>query len=65
MFGTDNTVIWVWYADRSYLISRLSWFTGVMLDAPVSCHRALELYLKAFLVSRGEAVANEKTAWGA
>jgi hypothetical protein len=35
-----------------------------MLDAPVSCHRAIELYLKAFLVSQGEEVAKGKVAWG-
>jgi len=64
MFGTDNPAVWVYYADRSYLITRLLWFTGFMLDAPVSSHRTLELYLKAFLVSQGEDVAKGKATWG-
>ena len=64
MFGTDNPAVWVAYADRSYLITRLLWFTGFMFDAPVSSHRTLELYLKAFLVSQGEDVAKGKVTWG-
>lgn len=64
MFGTDLPVVWVDYADRSYLITRLLWFTGFMLDAPVSSHRTIELYLKGFLVSHGSVVAKGKAAWG-
>lgn len=64
MFGTDYPAVWVDYADRSYLITRLLWFTGLKLDAPVSSHRTLELYLKAFLVSQGEDVAKGKAVWG-
>jgi hypothetical protein len=64
MFGTDIPAVWVDYADRSYLITRLIWFIGFMLDAPVNSHRTIELYLKAFLVSQGESAAKGKTAWG-
>jgi hypothetical protein len=34
------------------------------LEAPVSCHRTIELYLKAFLVSQGEKSAKGKVVWG-
>ncbi|MDD5223144.1 MAG: hypothetical protein PHE84_04065 [bacterium] len=64
MFGADLPEAWVSYADRNYLITRLIWFTGFLLDAPVSSHRTIELYLKAFLVSRGEPVGKNKTVWG-
>ncbi len=64
MFGTEYPAVWVDYADRSYLITRLLWFTGFRLDAPVSTHRTLELYLKAFLVSQSEDVGKGKAAWG-
>jgi hypothetical protein len=64
MFSTDIPAVWVDYADRSYIITRLIWFTGFMLDAPVNSHRTIELYLKGFLVSQGESAAKGKTAWG-
>ena len=47
MFGKDYSDIWVYYADNSYIATRLLWFTGFMLEAPVNSHRTIELYLKA------------------
>lgn len=53
MFGNDYSDVWLSYADNSYIISRLLWFTGFMLECPVNVHRTIELYLKAFLVGQG------------
>jgi hypothetical protein len=64
MFGKDNTCAWLGYADNSYIASRLLWFTGFMLETPMHGHRTLELYLKAFLISRGAEVKPGSAAWG-
>jgi hypothetical protein len=64
MFGTDLPVAWVYYADRYYIVARLMFFTELLLEVPVSAHRAMELYLKAFLVSKGESVTPKGAAWG-
>lgn len=64
MFGTSDPVVWLSYADRSYLACRLLYFTGLVLDAPVFAHRTMEFYLKAYLVSRGEVVKPGSSAWG-
>lgn len=64
MFGEQNTYAWLGYADNSYVASRLLWFTGFTLEAPVQGHRTLELYLKAFLVSSGVEVKPGSRAWG-
>lgn len=64
MFGTDLQEAWVDYADRSYLITRLIWFAGFMIDASVNSHRTIELYLKGFLVSQDEVAAKGRVAWG-
>lgn len=55
---------WLGYADNSYVATRLLWFTGQWVEAPVSAHRTLELYLKAFLVSHGEEVRPRSQTWG-
>ena len=64
MFGTDLPIAWVDYADRSYVLTRLMFFTEFFFDVPVNSHRTMELYLKAFLVSKGEKVAPKEAAWG-
>ena len=51
MLNPADPVVWTTYADRSYIASRLLWFTSLWMDAPVQAHRTVELYLKAFLVS--------------
>lgn len=56
MFGKDFAEAWLGYADRAYVASRLLWFTGFFLECPVSAHRAIELYLKTFLVAGGRPV---------
>lgn len=64
MFGTDYSEIWLEYADKSYIATRLLWFTGFMIEAPVNAHRTIELYLKSFLVGQGVQVVKGSPAWG-
>ena len=64
MFDPSSTVVWLSYADRSYAATRLLWFTGLWMEAPVSAHRTIELYLKAFLVSHGEQIHPRSPNWG-
>ena len=64
MFNISNPVVWVDYADRSYIATRLLSLTSFMLDAPLNAHRSIELYLKAYLVSNGNRAAKGGTAWG-
>jgi HEPN domain-containing protein len=64
MFDIDDPFIWVDYADRSYIATRLLSFTYFMFDAPVNAHRSVELYLKAYLVSNGDKAEKNGTAWG-
>lgn len=64
MFGNDYSEIWLSYADKSYIATRLLWFTGFMIEAPVNAHRTIELYLKAFLVGEGIGVKKGSPAWG-
>ena len=64
MFGKDYSDIWMYYADNSYIATRLLWFTGFMLEAPVNSHRTIELYLKAYLVGQKIGVTKGSGAWG-
>jgi hypothetical protein len=64
MFGTDFPMVWVDYGDRNYIMTRLVWFSGFTLDAPVISHRTIELYLKAYLVSKGEPIKSGTAIWG-
>ena len=64
MFGKAEPVTWLHYADNSYIATRLLWFTRLELDSAVYGHRTIELYLKAFLVSRGVGVKPGSPAWG-
>lgn len=64
MFNKSDPVCWLHYADNSYVASRLLWFTGFLLESPVNAHRALELYLKAFLISRGLEAKPRSPVWG-
>lgn len=64
MFGTDIPEAWMFYADRSYVLTRLMFFSDFLFEAPVNAHRTMELYLKAYLVSNGETVAPKESAWG-
>jgi hypothetical protein len=64
MFGRAEPLGWLYYADNSYVATRLLWFTGLPLDSAVYGHRTIELYIKAFLVSRGVEVKPGSPAWG-
>ena len=64
MLDPGSAASWVNYADRNYTASRLLWFCGLQMDAPVLAHRSLELYLKAYLVGEGEEIASSSDAWG-
>lgn len=64
MLDPTSPVIWLHYADQSYVATRLLWFAGLWHEAPVNAHRTLELYLKAVLVSHGEQVRRGSRAWG-
>lgn len=64
MFDPTSPEIWLGYADESYVATRLLWFSGMFIQAPVAAHRTVELYLKAYLVSAGEEVRPGKRSWG-
>jgi hypothetical protein len=64
MFGTNNLEAWLFYADGSYVATRLLWFMNFMFQAPVNSHRTIELYLKTYLVSKGKIIKKGKQAWG-
>jgi len=64
MFGKAEPLGWLYYADNSYVATRLLWFSGLRLDSAVYGHRTIELYVKAFLVSRGVEVKHGSPAWG-
>jgi hypothetical protein len=59
-----DPMTWLTYADEAYLATRLLWFTRLWWQAPVMAHRCLELYLKAYLASRGVRIARGTSAWG-
>ncbi len=63
MFGRDLPEAWLDYADRSYVSTRLLWFSGFTLDTPVYAHRTIELYLKAYLVAQGKMI-QPGSVWG-
>lgn len=56
--------MWLGYADDSYVATRLLWFTGCNIESSVNAQRTLELYLKAYLVSKGEEVKIGARSWG-
>jgi len=65
MLSPDFPTIWLSYADHSYIAARLMWFVNLQTtEAPASAHRTIELYLKAFLVSHGQAVRRGSPTWG-
>lgn len=64
MFVSADTSTWLYYADNSYVATRLLWFIRLPLDSSVYGHRTIELYMKAFLVSRGVEVKRGSSAWG-
>jgi len=64
MIDKSSTLTWLSYADNSYIATRLLWFTGFFIEAPVNSHRTLELYLKAFLIGNGIQVKMGSPAWG-
>lgn len=64
MFGANIPEAWLFYADGSYIATRLLWFTNFMFEAPVGAHRTIELYLKTYLVSKDEVVEKGSIVWG-
>jgi hypothetical protein len=65
MLPSDEPGVWLFYADNSYVASRLLWLVGLELpEGPISAHRTVELYLKAFLVSHGVKIVQGSPAWG-
>jgi len=64
MSGIDYSEIWLDYADKSYIATRLLWFTGFVIEAPVNAHRTIELFLKSYLVGQGIRVERGSSAWG-
>ena len=59
-----SPLVWTDRADDSYVASRLLWFTRLYIESPVQAHRTIELYLKAYLVSKREEVKHGSRAWG-
>ncbi len=64
MVGTESPEGWLYYADGSYLSTRLLWFTHFMSEAPVHSHRTIELYLKTYLISKGVTVKKGQMSGG-
>lgn len=64
MFGNNHSEIWLEYADKSYIATRLLWFTGFTNESPVTAHRTIELYLKSFLVGQAVPIEKGSPAWG-
>jgi hypothetical protein len=64
MYDPSRPSAWLDYADRSYMGTRLLWFCHFIFDAPVNAHRTIELYLKAYLVSKGAMVRKGSPSWG-
>lgn len=64
MYDPSLTNVWLDYADRSYIATRLLWLCNFIFDAPVNAHRTIELYLKSYLVSKGEMVRKGSPSWG-
>jgi hypothetical protein len=64
MFDKGDPIVWLHYADNSYVATRLLWFTRLALDSAVYGHRTIELYLNAFLASQGVEVKPGSPAWG-
>lgn len=63
MLDPKYSSAWLWYADRAYVATRVLWVARFLLDTPVHSHRTIELYLKAFLVAKGQEVRQSKI-WG-
>lgn len=64
MYDIKDPLVWIGLADKSYIATRMLSLTYFMEDAPVLAHRAIELYLKAFLVSEGQFAQKELKSWG-
>lgn len=64
MYDPSRAEVWVDYADRSYMGTRLLWFCHFVFDAPCNAHRTIELYLKSYLVSKGEIIKKGTSSWG-
>jgi hypothetical protein len=64
MLDPFSAAVWLDWADRAYVSARLLWFTEMQIEAPLHAHRALELYLKTYLVGCGDVVAKGQPAWG-
>jgi hypothetical protein len=64
MYDPDDAFSWVVYGDGSYIATRLLWFTSRQLEASVLCHRTVELYLKAYLASKGAPIKPGSESWG-
>lgn len=64
MFDPNLTFSWVIYADRSYVATRLLFFSGLWFEASFNAHRTVELYLKAYIVSKGGTISPDSPGWG-
>lgn len=64
MYDTDDAHSWIIYGDGSYIASRMLWFTSRQLEASVLSQRTIELYLKAYLASKGIGIRPGSEGWG-
>ncbi|MFC1730725.1 hypothetical protein ACFL6I_10370 [candidate division KSB1 bacterium] len=64
MYDPDTAHSWIVYADGTYIATRLLWFTSRQLEASVLAQRTVELYLKAYLVSKGVPIQPYSEGWG-
>lgn len=56
--------LWLDYADKNYVATRLLYLTRFYDQSPILAHRTLELYLKAFLLSNGMEIKKGNPSWG-
>lgn len=64
MYDPDDAHSWINYGDGSYIATRMLWFTSRQLEASVLSQRTIELYLKAYLASKGVPIKSGSEGWG-
>lgn len=64
MYDPDDAHSWIVYGDGSYIATRMLWFTSRQLEASVLSQRTIELYLKAYLASKGVPIKPGSEGWG-
>jgi len=64
MYAPEEAHSWIVYADGSYIATRMLWFVSCQLESSILAQRTVELYLKAYLRSKGVAIRPGSEGWG-